>query len=111
MAELRTELTEEDRFVWTVKGDQLFKKVVRREKWSWTVKADLPAVRREASCAVHDGKIWLVAGFAADDGQGKTNSAVIYDPASNTWAAGPPVPIPRVVMLNRPATSHLTSHT
>ena len=96
------ELTEEDRFVWTVKGDQLFKKVVRREKWSWTVKADLPAVRREASCAVHDGKIWLVAGFAADDGQGKTNSAVIYDPASNTWAAGPPVPIPRVVMLNRP---------
>jgi hypothetical protein len=60
--------------------------------WLWTCKADLPAPRYAAASIAHDGKIWVIGGNL-EDHEGST-SVIIYDPATDTWATGAPLPHP-----------------
>ena len=57
--------------------------------FSWTVKADLPAERHGAACAVVDGNLWLMGGRTNPT---PLSSVIIYDVATDTWAAGPELP-------------------
>ena len=59
--------------------------------WSWSCKANLPAVRCGAASVVHDGKIWVMGG--AVDFQ-PSASISIYDAEGDTWEAGPPLRSP-----------------
>ena len=54
-----------------------------------TVKADLPAARDGAASAVVDGKLWLMGGCT---NYTPLSSVIIYDVATDTWAAGPELP-------------------
>ena len=57
---------------------------------AWTVKAEMPATRRFAASFVHEGKIWVIGGFVADQ---LSTSVATYDPDADTWATGPPLPL------------------
>ena len=61
-------------------------------EFTWTVKADMPSVRCDAASAVVHGKLWLMGGLVEyfED----TATVTIYDPATNTWDAGPELPQP-----------------
>ena len=69
-------------------------------EFSWTVKGDLPwanpyVERKSAASAVVDGKVWLMGGLVTEDEgieQVPTASVSIYDPSLDSWAAGPPLP-------------------
>ena len=56
---------------------------------TWTVKAELPAWRARAASAEFEGRLWLMGGSFED---GPTASVSTYDPASDSWAAGPALP-------------------
>jgi hypothetical protein len=59
---------------------------------AWTRAAPAPVALTEVAAAVHDGRIWVVGGM---DSQGRGVDLVqIYDPGSDTWSAGPAVPVP-----------------
>ena len=60
----------------------------------WTLKAPMPAVRCAAASAVHEGKMMVIGGYAT--GEGISASVILYDPQTDTWADGPPLPEPRV---------------
>ena len=58
---------------------------------SWSCKAELPANRRGAASAAHDGRIWVMGGRVG----GRTSATVLtYDAEADTWEAGPPLPSP-----------------
>ena len=73
-------------------------------EFSWTVKADLPAARWGAASAVVDGKLWLMGGELLpvdedddeededEDEEVSTDTVVVYDPAEDSWEAGPTLP-------------------
>ena len=70
-------------------------------KFSWSVKADLPAYRYHAASAVVDGKLWVMGGVAyhaededEDEGDRRTASVLVYDTASDIWATGMPLAHP-----------------
>ena len=50
---------------------------------TWTPKADMPAPRSAATCAV-SGKIYLIGG--ANKKQHRSEIVDVYDPATDTWA-------------------------
>ena len=52
----------------------------------------MPAVRCGAASAVVHGKLWIMGGFGEDFE--RTATATIYDPATDTWVAGPELPQP-----------------
>src|ERR1043166_3025562 len=67
---------------------------------SWTQRANLPAADNVPGAAVISGKLWIFgggnpfSGFAALPRKGvlapdTTNALEIYDPASDSWSAGP----------------------
>ena len=58
-------------------------------KFTWTVKAAPPSQDEGAACAVVEGRL-LSAGWS--DRWGRTISVSIYDPASDSWSAGPALP-------------------
>ena len=60
-------------------------------EFTWTVK-ELPAERYSAACVGLDGKLWLMGG--KDERAQPTASVFIYEPANDTWAAGPALPHP-----------------
>ena len=62
--------------------------------FTWTVKNDLPAMRRGAGSAVMDGKVWLLGGLLENDegDEAETASVLIYDAPSDSWATGPALP-------------------
>lgn len=64
--------------------------VDRYEAGKWSVVAPMAAKRRRPGCAPLAGKI-LVASGAADDGTALA-SVEIYDPATDAWSAGAPLP-------------------
>lgn len=61
---------------------------------AWTTCAPIPVARSWAGACALNGKLYVVGGYA-------TTAAVspwldrldIYDPATDTWSAGPPIPI------------------
>jgi glucose/arabinose dehydrogenase/N-acetylneuraminic acid mutarotase len=59
----------------------------------WTNRAPLPNQLLDAGGAALGGKLYLVAG--EDDG-GHLSSLWIYDPDTDSWSAGPPLPGPGV---------------
>jgi N-acetylneuraminic acid mutarotase len=63
---------------------------------TWTARASLPAANNVPGSGVVNGQLWLFGGgntfaFAPTT----TNGSVFYDPASNTWSAGPPLNVAR----------------
>ena len=61
--------------------------ISEENEFSWTVKADLPEKRFKAASAVVNGKLWLIGG-----GGRLEDPILIYNPESDTWASGPPLP-------------------
>ena len=59
----------------------------------WTLKAPMPAERFDAASVVHEGKMMVVGGRVR--GEGCTASVILYNPQTDTWADGPPLPSPR----------------
>lgn len=58
---------------------------------TWRRLADAPTARQEVAASVVGNKIYVVGGLVAS---GRATDAVeIYEPASNTWAPGPSLPI------------------
>jgi len=58
----------------------------------WKNLAQLPQPQCEAATAVLDGKIYVLGGWTTNSNE--TWAAVqIYDPASDTWSAGPAMPV------------------
>ncbi|CAI9417408.1 Kelch repeat-containing protein [Nocardioides sp. T2.26MG-1] len=61
---------------------------------SWRQLAALPETRWEAAAVFHGGKVYLLGGqrFFSGGSSSYQNTMFIYDPAGNTWTAGPPLP-------------------
>lgn len=56
----------------------------------WVYGGAAPIALTEVAAAAHDGRIWVAGGL---DGQGRAVDRVqIYDPVTDSWVAGPPLP-------------------
>lgn len=63
---------------------------------AWTTLPDLPTARNHLAVAAVDGRVYVVGGrFGAGFRSEMTNVLEIYDPATNAWTAGPPMPTVR----------------
>src|SRR5204862_7294505 len=58
---------------------------------SWVDLADLPTPRQEVAVAAANGKLYVAGGFARDTST--VDVVEVYDAASDSWTAGPPLPI------------------
>lgn len=59
---------------------------------AWTLGAAAPVALTEVAAAAHDGRIWVVGGM---DAHGRAVDLVqVYDPGTDSWAAGPTAPRP-----------------
>ena len=56
----------------------------------WVLGAPAPIALTEVAAAAHDGRVWVVGGMDADGRA--VDRALIYDPATDSWADGPPLP-------------------
>jgi N-acetylneuraminic acid mutarotase len=62
----------------------------------WTELPDMPTARNHLAAAAIDGLVYVVGGrFGAGFNSEMTNVLEIYDPATNAWTAGPPMPTVR----------------
>jgi N-acetylneuraminic acid mutarotase len=62
----------------------------------WTTLPDLPTQRNHLVVAAIDGKVYVVGGrFGAGFSSELTNVLEIFDPATNTWKSGAPMPTTR----------------
>ena len=59
---------------------------------SWSAIADPPTLRDSAGAGAIDDKIYLVGGYDSD--WNLPDVLEIYDPATNTWSIGAPIPMP-----------------
>ncbi|MEE2777377.1 MAG: kelch repeat-containing protein [Acidobacteriota bacterium] len=59
----------------------------------WTDAAPLPGPRNQFSCVVFNGKIYAIGGQLHHDSKQLDQARVdIYDPATDSWSAGPSLP-------------------
>ena len=58
---------------------------------AWTRLADMPAGRDYPQAAFLDGKLYVAGGWDTSD-SGLTDTMEVYDPATDTWSAGPKLP-------------------
>jgi N-acetylneuraminic acid mutarotase len=58
----------------------------------WVRAADAPVELTEVAAAAHRGRIWVAGGL--DDGGRAVDRLLVYDPAGDAWADGPPLPEP-----------------
>ena len=66
---------------------------------SWTIGASPSHIRAFASAGAIDGKMFVVGGCIMSDCRiGVTSALEIYDPATNTWSSGAPMPTARFGM-------------
>ena len=67
---------------------------------TWQRLADMLTVRADAKTAVVDGKIYVMAGYAGKDNQGKNfkflKGVEMYDPQTDTWVRKQDLSIPRI---------------
>ena len=63
----------------------------------WTTLAPLPRRIGGSGAGVLNGKIYVVAGFEINESTGfqQSNRVLVYDPPTNTWTEGPPIPTGR----------------
>lgn len=54
----------------------------------WTAAANLPTPRADFGVTAVDGRIWVLGGTTGA-GDSRLSSTAIYDPATNSWQAGP----------------------
>jgi N-acetylneuraminic acid mutarotase len=63
---------------------------------TWTVLPDLPTQRNHLAVAAIDGKVYVAGGrFGPAFFHERTAVLEIYDPATNRWTTGAPMPTPR----------------
>jgi len=60
------------------------------ESAKWQPLAEPPFQRRAVSVAAHQGKLFVIGGMQAEGGP--TTRVDVYDPATDSWAAGPAIP-------------------
>ncbi|HSR92043.1 MAG TPA: PKD domain-containing protein [Gemmatimonadales bacterium] len=63
----------------------------------WTGKAPMPTAREDVASVVLMGKLYVIGGFKIDPNGialGLTATVEVYDPATNTWSTGVPMPKP-----------------
>ncbi len=56
----------------------------------WVTRSSAPIALTEVAAAAHQGRVW-VAGGLGEDGRA-VDRLLIYDPAADAWADGPPLP-------------------
>ena len=68
---------------------------------SWSMGPPLPNQLTSAGGAALAGKFYVVGGYAGPSAYNQqiTASVHVYDPVSNTWSAGTPMPTPRASMV------------
>jgi N-acetylneuraminic acid mutarotase len=72
---------------------------VRIAAYPWTSRLAGPTPREYAAAAVLDGKVYVAGGQLTNTTTTPgpaTDLLEIYDPAANTWSAGPPMPTARM---------------
>ena len=57
---------------------------------TWQARSPAPTARQEVGSAVLDGKVWVIGGLTS---AGASALVETYDPATDRWADGPPLPI------------------
>ena len=62
-----------------------------RSESQWRALRDAPIARQQVATAVADGTVWVFGGLEQNNATPKTAG---YDPAIDTWKAGPDLPIP-----------------
>lgn len=63
---------------------------------TWTVLPDLPTPRNHLAVGAIDGKLYVAGGrFGGGFNSERTAALEVYDPATNTWSSGAPMPGPR----------------
>ncbi|NIM58986.1 MAG: hypothetical protein GTO16_08605 [Candidatus Aminicenantes bacterium] len=63
---------------------------------TWSVKSQMPIPRNTLTAATGpDGKIYAIGGFINTVPYGLTNRVDVYDPATDTWSPGNPMPTAR----------------
>jgi len=63
---------------------------------TWSVKSPMPIPRNSLAAATGaDGKIYAIGGFITDTPYGLTNRVDVYDPTTDTWSPGNPMPTAR----------------
>jgi actin-like ATPase involved in cell morphogenesis len=60
----------------------------------WKRVADLPVALEAAAVAAFNDKLWVAGGLRNDENRSKLTSVYVYDPATGSWAGGPPLPRP-----------------
>lgn len=66
------------------------------EEDRWTEAAPLPRMREHLACTGHEGKIYVAGGRVHGQASPELGEALdIYDPATDAWTAGAPLPAPR----------------
>ena len=64
-----------------------------RDRAGWTAAAPMPTPRNQFSCVTFEGRIYAIGGqFHHDTEQLDQARVDIYDPATDTWTSGPPLP-------------------
>jgi parallel beta-helix repeat protein len=79
-----------------VSGASDANRVYSPETDSWSTKASVPTARYNLQAQVVDNKIYLIGGsrlLGYDLGSEKLNVTEIYDPATDTWSLGAPLPV------------------
>ena len=72
--------------------------VLELDEWAqgnarWTPAAPMPVPRNQFSCVTFDGKIYAIGGQFHHDSEQLDQARVdVYDPATDTWTSGPPLP-------------------
>ncbi len=57
---------------------------------AWAGRAAAPTARQEVASTVADGRVWVIGGLTR---AGATAVVESYDPAADSWAPGPPLPV------------------
>ena len=65
--------------------------IARAQEGEWKILAHMPDGRQELATAVLNGKIYAIGGL--DERPLATDTVNIYNPATDTWTPGPPLPI------------------
>lgn len=61
---------------------------------TWITCAPIPVARSWAAACALNGKLYVIGGYATTATPGPwLNRLDIYDPGTNTWSAGPPIPV------------------
>jgi len=60
----------------------------------WAPTANMATPRADFAAAAVDGRLWVLGGITSVDGT-RLNTTEVYDPASDSWRAGPALPVAR----------------